>query len=349
MAEERYQDLPAGDRRDALEVAERSGSQRVHLLEKDVWVVATLGVLFDGPLAEPLTFKGGTSLSKVWRAIRRFSEDLDITYDIRAFAPDLVGGAGDEALPPTRSQEKRWTRAIRGRLAAWVRDQARPVVEADLARCGFESRVRADAERLYIGYESLFEESGFVRPEVMVEFGARSTGEPHRVRPVVCDAAEHLPEVVFPGARPTVMLAERTFWEKATAIHVFCLQERRRGERLSRHWNDLARLDDAGVAAKALADRALALSVARHKAMFFSARDARGQQIDYEAAVSGGLQLVPVGGAYEVLADDYARMVADGMLLDEDERFDALMERCAVIEARANAATYSNCPSHQAT
>lgn len=95
-----------------------------------------------------------------------------------------------------------------------------------------------------------------------------------------------------------------------------------------------------------MADRALALSVARHKAMFFSETDARGQQIDYEAAVSGGLQLVPAGGAYEVLADDYERMVADGMLLNEDERFDALMERCAVIEARAN---YSNCPSHHFT
>ena len=134
------------------------------------------------------------------------------------------------------------------------------------------------------------------------------------------------------------MLAERTFWEKATAVHVFCRQERRRGERLSRHWHDLARLDDAGVAAHALADRSLALSVARHKAMFFSENDATGTRIDYEAAVSGDLQLVPAGAAHAVLADDYARMLADGMLLDDSAPFDALMERCAAIEARANAA-----------
>ena len=112
MAEARYQDLSADDRRDALQVAERGSNHKAHLLEKDIWVVATLGVLFDGPFARHLTFKGGTSLSKVWRAIRRFSEDVDITYDIRAFAPDLVSGAGDEALPPTRNQEKRWTQAI---------------------------------------------------------------------------------------------------------------------------------------------------------------------------------------------------------------------------------------------
>ena len=337
MADARYQDLSATDRRDALEVAERSSSQKAHLLEKDVWVVATLCVLFDAPFAGHLVFKGGTSLSKVWGSIRRFSEDVDITYDIRAFAPDLVAGAGDDALPPTRSQEKRWTRAIRARLAEWARDDARPIVEEELARVGHVARVRAVAERLYIGYEPLFEETGFVRPEVMVEFGARSTGEPHKVLPVVCDAAAYLPNLIFPQTRPTVMLAERTFWEKATAIHVFCRQERRRGERLSRHWHDLARLDEAGTVASALADRALALLVARHKAMFFAENDAHGEQIDYEAAISGGLQLVPAGAAHEVLSDDYAKMLADGMLHDDNEPFGALMERCAAIAARANA------------
>ena len=157
-----------------------------------------------------------------------------------------------------------------------------------------------------------------------------------RTDPSVCDAAACLPDLAFPEARPTVMLAERTFWEKATAIHVFCRQERRRGERLSRHWHDLARLDEAGIASNALADHTLALAVARHKAMFFNENDAHGDRIDYEAAVSGGLQLVPSGAAHTVLAGDHAKMLADGMLLDVSEPFEALMERCAAIEARAN-------------
>ena len=211
------------------------------------------------------------------------------------------------------------------------------MVETGLADAGFATRCRVEAERLYVAYEPMFEASGLVAPEVIVEFGARSTGEPHANRPVVCDAAAYFPGLAFPEAHPTVMLAERTFWEKATAIHVFCRQERRRGERLSRHWHDLARLDEAGTAARALADPVLALSVARHKAMFFTENDAHGNRIDYAAAVSGGLQLVPSGAAHAVLADDYARMLADGMLLDENEPFAALMERCAAIEARANA------------
>ena len=132
------------------------------------------------------------------------------------------------------------------------------------------------------------------------------------------------------------MPAKRTFWEKATAVHVFCRQERRRGERLSKHWHDLVRLDDSGIASTALADRGLAHSVARHKAMFFPEKGAAGNRIDYEAAVSGGLQLVPSGLAREALADDYRAMLGDGMLPDDSEPFEALIERCADIEARAN-------------
>ena len=337
MSDARYQHLSEADRRYALRVAQDTSRRRAFLLEKDIWVVATLDVLFAGPFSGHLIFKGGTSLSKVWQAIRRFSEDVDITYDIRAFAPDLVAGAGEEALPPTRSQQKRWTRAIRARLDEWVRDQALPTMKKGLAHAGFAADVRADGDQLFVRYEPLFKETNFVKPAVKVEFGARSTGEPHKVLPVVCDVAAYLPDLVFPETRTRTMLAERTFWEKATAAHVYCRQQRRRGERLSRHWHDLARLDDAGIATSALANWELALSVARHKSVFFLENDVHGARIDYGAAVSGGLQLVPSGNPLAELADDYARMVADRMLLDEVEPFDALMERCAAIETRANA------------
>ena len=339
MADVQYERLSAAERRDALEVAERQCGQKTYLLDKDTWVVAILRVLFEAPFGPHLVFKGGTSLSKVWRAIRRFSEDIDITYDIRGFAPDLVAGGDDEALPPTRSQERRWTRAIRPRLAEWVREVARPLVAEELERTGFSARVRAEAERLYVAYEPLFVPLGPMRPEVQVDFGARSTGEPHAVRTVVCDAAAHLPGLAFPEAWPAAMLAERTFWEKATSMHVYCLQGRVRGERWSRHWHDLVRLDDAGVVAKALADRDLALAVARHKGMFFRENDSKRHRIDYHAAVSGNLRLVPSGTAQEALAEDYANMLSIGMLLDEDEPFDTLMQRCALIEERANPAS----------
>ncbi len=337
MADGTYQSLTGDERREALQVAAEHTRQRTYLLEKDTWVVATLRVLFEAPFGRHLVFKGGTSLSKVWKAIRRFSEDIDITYDIRGFAPELVAGGDDEALPPTRSQERRWTRAIRPRLAEWVREVACPLLAGELERTGFPARVRAEAERLYVAYEPLFVPLGPMRPDVQVDFGARSTGEPHEVRTVVCDAAAHLPGLAFPEARPAVMLPERTFWEKATSMHVYCLQERVRGERWSRHWHDLMRLDEAGIAARALEDRELALSVARHKAMFFRENDSNRQRIDYHSAVSGNLRLVPSGSALGALAEDYASMLSTGMLLDLDEPFGTVMEQCEAIEERANA------------
>ena len=296
----------------------------------------TLRALTESPFGNNLTFKGGTSLSKAFHAIRRFSEDLDITYDIRAIAADLVVSSGEDALPATRSQEGKWTKEIRRRLDQWVGVVALPAIDANLSEFGAIASVRAEGDRLFVRYEPLTSDYGFVRPEVTVEFGARSTGEPREVRPIECDAALHIPEVSFPSASPFVMLAERTFWEKATAVHVFCRQQRTRGERLSRHWYDLVRLDDAGIAETSLADRALATKVARHKSMFFREKDASGNWIDYEAAVTGDLQLVPHGDAYKALADDYRRMLSDGMLLDDEEQFDDLMAKCADIERRAN-------------
>ena len=337
MPDALFQSLSVNDRRDALEVAAGLSGRRAHLLEKDIWVVQTLDALAGTPFDRDLVLKGGTSLAKAYHAIHRFSEDIDITHDIRAFAPDLVADGSENALPVSRSQERRWTREIRRRLVAWVQDRALPAIEASLAQARLSAQLRAEGERLYVGYTPLFADYGFVRPEVMVEFGARSTGEPRERRLTECDAAAFIPDVVFPSARPFVMLAERTFWEKATAMHVFCRQQRSRGDRLSRHWHDLVRLDDAGHAERALADHTgLALSVAQHKAMFFREKDAAGNWIDYEAAVLGGLQLLPEGHAYDVLADDYKRMLSDGMLLDDDEPFEDLIERCADIEERAN-------------
>ena len=239
--------LPVADRREALSVAADQSGRPEHLLEKDVWVVWALATLYGSALGEHLVFKGGTSLSKAYQVIRRFSEDVDLTYDIRTIAPDLVGDDG-EALPKTRSEEKRWSSEVRKRLPDWVVGTVQPILAEALAVESLAATIRVDGEKLFIDYGAATAGSDYVAPSVMLEFGARSTGEPASVRDVVCDAAGLVEGVVFPTARPRVMHAERTFWEKATAIHVFCLQERLRGDRFARHWHDVARLDEAGFA-----------------------------------------------------------------------------------------------------
>lgn len=333
---EAFLQLSARDRADALGVAVSRSGRPAHILEKDIWVVWTLGTLFESTFAEHLVFKGGTSLSKVYKAIRRFSEDIDVTYDIRAFAPELVQNA-PEALPLTRSQQGRWSKAIREKLPKWVNDTALPLVVSQLEVSGAPARARAEGESLVIQYEPVVSGYGYVRQEVTVEFGARSTGEPAEVQIITCDAAPYVSAVIFPKASPRTMSVERTFWEKSTAVHVYCRQGKVKSERFARHWYDIARLDAEGHAARALEDRDLAQAVARHKSWFFAEKDANGETIDYQAAVSGDLQLVPNGEALELLAADYTKMTEDGVLLDDAEPFDGIIERCRALQQRANA------------
>lgn len=332
---ERYLELAFVDRREALDVAASESGRPAYLLEKDVWVVWSLATLFTSPLGAALVFKGGTSLSKAHGVIRRFSEDVDLTCDIRVLVPELVRDSPD-ALPPNRSQEKRWTKAVDRALGTWIRDAAAPVLARALHVVEPDGEVAVEGGDVLVRYAPLREGTGYGRPEVKLEFGGRATGEPNAAMAVRCDAADHVRGVEFPTALPRVLRAERTFWEKATAAHVFCVQRRVRGEGFARHWHDLVRLDEAGVVASALADRGIAEGVAAHKAAFFREKDASGNPVNYGAAVAGGLRLVPEGDALSALADDYARMVEGGWLLDEAEPIGALMKVCQAIEDRVN-------------
>lgn len=330
--------LPASDRADALEVAAADLGRPAGLLEKDVWVVWTLDVLFRQELGSALTFKGGTSLSKVFQIIDRFSEDVDLTYDIRSLLPDFAGVSGDP-IPGSRNAADKTTDRARRALRTWVAGEAHAALESALAEEGFEqATVQVRGSNLIVVYPAAVDPySDYVAPRVLVEFGGRSSGEPASVHPVECDAGRVLQDLIFPTAAPRVMEAERTFWEKATAAHVFCMQENLRGERFSRHWYDLALLLQHGVADRALADRDLATRVADHKSMFFRERSASGEVVSYREAVTGALRVVPQVDGRRVLAADYAQMLDSGLLPAGAPSFDEVMVYCAEIEARANA------------
>ena len=329
--------LSRDDQREVLEVAREKTDRPTHLLEKDVWVVWTLGALFDSPLATDLTFKGGTSLSKAYKVIDRFSEDIDLTYDIRKLIADLIGEDG--VLPTNRSQANKWTKAVRERLPEWIATGLQPVLEAALARDGLEAKLEIggkEGDRLLLHYPALKHGTGYVSPVAALEFGGRATGEPHQVLPLTCDMDGHVPNVSFPTAMPQVMSVARTFWEKATAAHVYCAQGRIRSERYARHWHDLAALGRSHYFAGAIADRAVANAVAQHKSFFFVEKNSAGGVIDYMPAVTGQLKIVPVGAARTALAEDYANMLEDQVMLGYALTFDQLMQACSEIETQAN-------------
>ena len=341
---DRFLNLSRDDRREVLEAAPGRGLERAsYLLEKDVWVVWTLEALFAAPFADGLVFKGGTSLSKAYDIIDRFSEDVDLTYDIGKLTGDPRFGDPAQLTP---EEAKSVSRRVRERLLPrFIRDTVAPYLAERLAADGLPAHVEQDGQDLLVVYETAADYPGYVRPRVKLEFGARATGQPASPRPVDCYLAKAFEELEFPAATPCVMTAERTFWEKATAVHVFCVHGRfKGGAGFARHCYDLARLDLAGVADVAIADPELAKAVADHKSKFFIEADPAGEVIDYGAAVAGGLRLVPEGEARAVLEADYQAMIEAGYLDGVAEPFDALMARCQSLQDKANAARSSATP-----
>ncbi|MEC4722774.1 nucleotidyl transferase AbiEii/AbiGii toxin family protein [Noviherbaspirillum sp. CPCC 100848] len=334
---EAYLSLPAQERAEILAIAADRLDRPATLIEKDFWVVWTLSALFDTPLGQGLTFKGGTSLSKAYRLIDRFSEDIDLTYDIRHLIGDLI--TNQDSLPSTRSQAKKWTDHVKARLPEWIHDNVIPVIEAGLRRDGLEARCEqggVDGEKLYIHYDAIKLGTGYVSPSVQLEFGGRATGEPHQKKMITCDMAPLFPQLGFPVAHPLVMTIDRTFWEKATAAHVYCLQERLRGERYARHWYDLATYENTPYLDEALAAHDVRKMVAEHKAMFFIEKDKSGQAIDYHRAVGGHLRLIPEPKGLAALEVDYGAMTDAGILIRNALPFNEIIERCLRIQNTAN-------------
>lgn len=331
-----YFALSEKDKIDALEAAASNLGRPADLLEKDIWVVWALNALFESDFGGHLVFKGGTSLSKVYKAIDRFSEDVDVTYDIRRIIPDLIKDPHNP-YPANRSQAKKWTETVRERLSAWIEATVAPELRTKIQSEKLPASVRLENDVLILDYKAVRGGHGYVRPTVLLEFGARSTGEPASQHSVVCDLADGVDGLSLPTAHPRVMAAERTFWEKATAIHAFCLRGTfRGGDRYARHWYDLDCLDQIGIAQKAFEDRALAATVAEHKQHFFRETDTNGQVIDYATAVAGSLSLVPAGEPLEALRQDYQKMIDAGLMRSDAVGFDELMGKLADQQKRAN-------------
>lgn len=329
--------LSREDQAEALEVAAASTGRPPHLLEKDTWVVWTLSAIYESALAEKLTFKGGTSLSKVYKIIDRFSEDVDLTYDIREVVPDLLRNGNP--IPASSSQAKKITDAVRDRLPDWIKNTVQPILESAIQRDGVQATLSLagkENEKLILTYTPIKVGTGYAASTIQLEFGGRATGEPHQRHAVACDMAPAIEGISFPTAQPLVMGAERTFWEKATAAHVYSLQGRLRGERYSRHWYDLAAMAKSGHAQTAITDLQLGKDVAEHKSMFFAEKNADKAWIDYTAAVGGAIQLVPEGGALDSLKLDYAAMLEDGLLSSNQPSFAEIIEICFALQRNIN-------------
>jgi predicted nucleotidyltransferase component of viral defense system len=248
-------------------------------VEKDLWVCWTLRELFTLPgIGEHLTFKGGTSLSKAWKLIQRFSEDIDLIVD-----KEVLGFGGDAApdKAPSNKQRKARLESLMKSCREWVQGTLQPALAARLTDVlgpdGWKLEVdpdMPDGQCLLFHYPSVFppNAAGYVPPQVKIELGARSDDWPHEEKSIQPYVLEHFPAFDPDGAFPVRVLAvERTFWEKACLLHeeTFRPADKPRKLRMARHYYDFWCLLRAGVGERALANTALFQRVAEHREIFF--------------------------------------------------------------------------------
>lgn len=323
--------LPAAQRRELFaETAARRGMTPA-VAEKDFWVTWTLDRLFStSELARLLMFKGGTSLSKAYGLIERFSEDIDLILDWR------VLGGDDPLAERSRSQQNRLNAEIDQQAKEYI---AGPLLErvrgalGDVCACALADD---DGHVVDVRYPAAFADA-YLRPELRLEIGPLAAWLPHEERSITCYAAEAFPRLFARTAFPVRTLrAERTFWEKATILHHEA--HRPAGSpmpaRYSRHYYDLARMAAAPVKAAALADPALLAEVVAFKQRFYPRAWAR-----YELAVAGTLRLVPQGEVLAAVAADYRAMA--GMIFGAVPPFADILDTLQALEDEINGSSHA--------
>lgn len=322
------------------EVAARRGLLAV-MVEKDFWVSWTLAVLFAHPeFGEQLVFKGGTSLSKVFGVIERFSEDIDLSV-----SPTFLG-ISEEWVEEAGSRNKRTERM--DELEEACTDKVRERFEPELERIARESLGKPSDGAAWMEFQVdeethspvvLFhypsnELTGFdyLRRSVKMEFGSltdqRPAGE-HTISPWL---AEEFPELLADFRCELVALElERTFWEKATILHAEYHRDAAKPirDRFSRHYSDMAAIEEHAEAAPALANAELRQRVVDWKSRFFSANWAR-----YDLAKAGTFHLAPPEFRIAELDKDYRAMRP--MFLNEPPPFETIVKTLSDLEQRIN-------------
>lgn len=320
---------PQGDRAELFRATAQA--MRVHeaIVEKDFWVCWMLDYLFhDSPWKDRMGFKGGTSLSKAYGAIDRFSEDIDLILDWR-----LLGYSGDQPLEErSTTKQDAFGKEANQRTAEFLELDLAPLLRRELTeRAGARIEVLAKGQDVLIQYPRAFSLEA-IRPEIRLEIGPLAAWVPNEERSIRPYAAEHFPALFTqPATSIRTITAARTFWEKATILH----QEAHRGaERLlpprySRHYYDVYRLSRLPVGIEALKDLDLLKEVVRFKMRFYRCPWAR-----YEDAKPGTLRLLPPKHHVDELRRDYRAM--QGLLFGTVPDYDEIMTGIAALETSIN-------------
>ncbi len=326
--------IPSKERRLYIEQAAIQKNVSPVIMEKDFFVCWLLRILFESEFANSLVFKGGTSLSKVFGAIDRFSEDVDLSL-----APTFLGLTETAS---NRSQVNKWWKKAEGACENAVQTQIMPMLEAStLGLIGENEQMRFEFLKdshtkspviLFHYPSSLPTGFSYIKRSVKLEFGSLTDQQPaghYTIRPWISE--------IFPAAVPSwqcevvSLEIERSFWEKATILHAeyHRPQNKPMRDRFSRHYADTAALANHAEAIKAIDDHDLRNRVVLWKSLFFGSSSA-----NYAEAKPNTFRLVPRAERLPELRRDYQLM--RDMYLNEPSSFDDILSVLSDLEHRIN-------------
>lgn len=260
-------DVSDRDKQIAYEQVAQNVSLPDYAVEKDWWVVQTLAILFETEVGPHMVFKGGTSLSKAWGLIDRFSEDIDLAVD-----RNFYGFEGDLG--------KKQRTNLRKKANTYITESLYPELESRFkakgldVKLGLEEIITSDQDPIiiYVNYPNVIESPGYLKPRIQIELGCRSLIEPFTVRKISSMLDENYPDAPFaepPIDVPTVD-PERTLLEKIFLLHEEFQRsdEKIRVDRMSRHLYDIYKLAASPFGEKALINRELYSEIVVHRHLF---------------------------------------------------------------------------------
>lgn len=301
-------------------------------VEKDLWVTQVLHALFSLDVSDKLIFKGGTSLSKAWELIDRFSEDIDLAID-----PVFLGAPDGD---PTKKQIKKLRKAsslyvaeelaqkLRGRFAEmgleeWLSVEAQPNGEGD--------NTYPEPRQIYVRYKSLYADNlQYLLPMIVLEVSARSLMEPAAEVKIFSLASRLFPLNDIAPAPVVTAVPGKTMVEKMFLLHELFSVEGHgmKAERKSRHLYDLYKMMDKPFAEEALRNDALWASIRHHREIFTSVSG-----IDYTSDMRERMVLVPRVDIIESWKRDYENM-CDAMIYGEKPTWERLIEAMDQLQLR---------------
>ena len=297
-------------------------------VEKDWWVSRALNAVFDLPFAQHLVFKGGTSLSKGWNLIERFSEDIDLAID-RSF----LGFEGDLSKTQVRKLRKISCAFIEGEFLKVLADKIErlEIPDVELSVQDFKD---SDTDPLVIewNYQALTEQNEYLRPRVLIEIGSRSLMEPVEPREICSLVGQQYSDQTFADKPFNVqtVLPKRTFLEKIFLLHEEFQKsaEHIRTDRLSRHLYDIEKLMDTDHGQQALEDDQLYDTIVAHRKVFNPVRG-----IDYANHAKDRLDFIPPKDIIKAWGKDYQTM-QESMIYGESLNFEKLIGRLEELQRR---------------